>query len=121
MVLDRPGPAGPTGPLVPEDRPDSEPGPGEVRIDVAACAVCRTDLQLAEGDLAPHRRPVVPGHQVVGRISALGAGVDPAAHPLGARVGVAWIAGTCGRCRFCTSGRENLCEQATFTGWDRDG
>jgi propanol-preferring alcohol dehydrogenase len=94
---------------------------GEVCIEVSACAVCRTDLQLAEGDLAARRLPIVPGHQIVGRIVGHGPGVDAAAHPLGSRVGVAWIASTCGRCRFCTSGRENLCPDATFTGWDRDG
>jgi propanol-preferring alcohol dehydrogenase len=94
-------------------------GPDEVLIAVHACAVCRTDLQLAEGDLAARHLPVVPGHQVVGRVAALGPDVTD--HAVGDRVGVAWIAGTCGRCRFCTSGRENLCEEAAFTGWDRDG
>jgi propanol-preferring alcohol dehydrogenase len=98
------------------------PGPGDVLIDVAACAVCRTDLQLCEGDLPSRKLPVVPGHQVVGRVSALGPGVaDAYGVGLGDRVGVAWIAGTCGRCRACLSGRENLCVDATFTGWDVDG
>lgn len=100
-------------------RPDPDPGPGEVLLAVQACAVCRTDLQIAEGDLEPHVLPLVPGHQVVGRVAAVGAGVDPAR--LGQPVGLAWIAGTCGACRFCRSGRENLCERARFTGWDRDG
>jgi propanol-preferring alcohol dehydrogenase len=81
--------------------------------------VCRTDLQLVAGDLAARRLPIVPGHQAIGRVRAVGAGVDGAV--LGQRVGVAWIAGTDGTCRHCRAGRENLCEQATFTGWDRDG
>ena len=102
-------------------RDDPTPGPDEVLIAVSACAVCRTDLQLATGDLEARRLPIVPGHQVVGRIEGIGEAVDPTAHRLGSRVGVAWIASTCGRCRFCTSGRENLCEVARFTGWDRDG
>jgi propanol-preferring alcohol dehydrogenase len=81
--------------------------------------VCRTDLQLCEGDLIARRLPIVPGHQVVGTIATVGAGVTDLT--VGDRVGVAWIAGTCGRCRFCLSGRENLCVDATFTGWDVDG
>lgn len=114
--------AAPSDPaLAPEERPDPTPGPLDVVIRVTACGVCRTDLQIAEGDLPARRLPVVPGHQIVGRIVARGVDVDPVAHPLGARVGVAWIASACGRCRFCRSGRENLCEQATFTGWDHDG
>ncbi len=88
-------------------------------VAVAACGVCRTDLQLVTGDLEPRRLPVVPGHQAVGRIVAVGPGGD--ASRVGERVGVAWLAGTCGTCRFCRTGRENLCERATFTGWDRDG
>jgi len=99
--------------------PAPSPGPGEVLVEVAACGVCRTDLQLCEGDLGAHRLPVIPGHQVVGRIQAVGPGVDGGR--LGERVGITWLAGTCGTCRFCTSGRENLCESAEFTGWDRDG
>lgn len=94
-------------------------GPGQVRVRVGACAVCRTDLQLVTGELPARRLPIVPGHQVVGRIAATGDGVDPIR--IGRRVGIAWIAGACGSCRFCGSGRENLCERATFTGWDRDG
>lgn len=90
-------------------------------IDVSACAVCRTDLQIVEGDLPARRLPIVPGHQVVGRIAALGDGIDPVTHPVGQRVGVAWIASACGRCRFCASARENLCPELAFTGWDRDG
>ena len=117
--LEHPGPATDSGPLVRVAGTAPSPAAGEVLIEVHACAVCRTDLQLAEGDLPARRLPVVPGHQVVGTVSRLGPGVtDPA---IGDRVGVAWIAGTCGTCRFCTSGRENLCEVARFTGWDRDG
>ncbi len=120
MVLEQPGAAA-TSPVRLRARPRPEPAPGEILIDVAACAVCRTDLQLVEGDLAARHLPIVPGHQVVGRVAGHGPGVDPQARPLGARVGVAWIASTCGRCRFCRSGRENLCPDARFTGWDRDG
>ncbi|MEZ5115144.1 MAG: zinc-dependent alcohol dehydrogenase family protein [Candidatus Nanopelagicales bacterium] len=103
------------------DRRDDPPAPaaGEVLVRVHACAVCRTDLQIVTGDLPAHRLPVVPGHQVVGRVAAVGDGVDPAR--VGSRVGLAWIAGACGECRFCRSGRENLCPDATFTGWDVDG
>lgn len=117
-VLARPGSVD-ERPLVAQDREEPAPGPGEVRVEVAACAVCRTDLQLVTGDLPARSLPVVPGHQVVGLVSAVGEGVEPAR--VGARVGLAWIAGACGACRFCRSGRENLCEAATFTGWDRDG
>jgi alcohol dehydrogenase, propanol-preferring len=118
-VLRRPGPARPHGPLELEERDGLRPGRGEVLLAVSACAVCRTDLQLVEGDLPARRLPIVPGHQVVGHVVAVGDGVR--APVVGARVGVAWIASSCGRCRFCRSGRENLCPDSTFTGWDRDG
>ncbi len=118
MALRSPAPAA-TGPLVLEDRPAPEPGPGELRLRVSACAVCRTDLQICEGDLHARALPIVPGHQVVGVVDALGPGV--AGWGLGDRAGLTWLAGTDGTCRFCRSGRENLCEGATFTGWDRDG
>ncbi len=108
-----------TRPLRSADRLEFDPGPGEVSIDVGACAVCRTDLQIIEGDLAARSLPIVPGHQVVGRVRALGAGVER--WQVGSRVGIGWLAATCGTCRFCSSGRENLCESARFTGWDRDG
>lgn len=121
MELARPGQVGVDGPLRLRERADPVAQAGEVLLEVRACAVCRTDLQLVEGDLSPHLLPVVPGHQIVGTIIGCGDGVDPAAHPIGQRVGVAWIASTCGRCRFCRSGRENLCVEARFTGWDRDG
>lgn len=92
---------------------------GEVLIEVEACAVCRTDLQIASGELAARRLPIIPGHQVVGRVVEAGPGV---AEPVvGSRVGLVWLAGTCGQCRFCRTGRENLCLSAEFTGWDRDG
>jgi len=106
-------------PLAIVERPEREPAPGEIVIRVAACAVCRTDLQIAEGDLAPRRLPIVPGHQAVGRVVALGPGVEGWRE--GDRAGVAWLAGSCGRCGYCATGRENLCPDATFTGWDRDG
>jgi len=98
---------------------DPSPAAGELLIDVAACAVCRTDLQIAEGDLPARRLPIVPGHQAVGRVAALGAGV--AGWTPGDRVGVGWLGGACGDCAFCRDGRENLCADAVFTGWDRDG
>ena len=118
MVLARPGPIE-GAPLQPVDLPDPLPGPGELLLQVAACGVCRTDLQLAEGDLEARRLPVVPGHQIVGRVAAVGAEV--AGWAVGDRAGVGWPAGSCDTCGFCRSGRENLCEQARFTGWDRDG
>lgn len=101
------------------DRPVPLPGPGEIRVRVAVCGVCRTDLHLAEGDLAPRHRDVIPGHEVVGVIDALGEGASR--FELGERVGIAWLRGTCGTCRFCRKGDENLCVAPTFTGWDADG
>jgi propanol-preferring alcohol dehydrogenase len=99
--------------------PVPEPSPGEVRVRVLACGVCRTDLHLAEGDLLPRRPRTVPGHEVVGLVEARGAGADRFA--VGERIGIAWLRGTCGRCRWCRTGRENLCLAARFTGWDADG
>jgi propanol-preferring alcohol dehydrogenase len=104
--------------LVLSERPEPSPGPGEVAIDVEACGVCRTDLHIVEGEV-PAKLPVVPGHQAAGRIAAVGEGV--AGWKPGDAAGVTWMASTCGHCRFCTTGRENLCEEATFTGRDRDG
>jgi len=104
--------------LVPSDRPEPRPGPGEVAIAIEACGACRTDLHIAEGEV-PAKLPVVPGHQAAGRIAAVGEGVS--GWTVGDPAGVTWMASTCGVCRFCTSGRENLCEEATFTGRDRDG
>lgn len=117
-VVDRPGPVD-EGPLRLEERPLPVPSPGEVRVRVSACGVCRTDLHVAEGDLPAHKLGVVPGHEVVGTVDALGAGATRFAP--GDRVGVAWLRHTCGVCRFCRSGRENLCLSPRFTGWDNDG
>ena len=114
MVLTRP-----KTPLVLEERPDPMPGPGEIRVRVSACAVCRTDLHVVDGDLPPHRASVVPGHEIVGRIDALGEGVTDLV--LGERVGIPWLGHTCGTCPWCTGGAENLCDEPAFTGWDRDG
>jgi len=117
-AVDRPGPAS-GRPLRLVERPAPEPGPGEVRLAVSACGVCRTDLHLAEGDLAPRRPGTVPGHEVVGFVEELGPGTTR--FQVGERVGVAWLRGTCGRCRFCRRGHENLCVAPVFTGWDVDG
>jgi propanol-preferring alcohol dehydrogenase len=117
-VLERPGPVE-RGPLALVDRPAPEPGPGQVRLRVSTCGVCRTDLHLAEGDLAPKRPRVVPGHEVVGRVDALGESASR--FSIGDRVGIAWLRRTCGRCRFCLRGDENLCVAPAFTGWDEDG
>ena len=97
-----------------------EPAPGEVLIAVEACGVCRTDLHVVDGDLPRHRSPVVPGHEIVGRVLARG-DHEVGAPEVGARVGVPWLRSTCGRCRWCRSGAENLCEQSRYTGWDADG
>lgn len=106
-------------PLTAVERPDPMPGPGEVRVRVHACACCRTDLHVVEGDLEVSRLPLVPGHQVVGRVEMLGAGCTRLA--VGDRVGVAWLHRTCGVCEFCVRGEENLCVAAEFTGWTVDG
>jgi zinc-binding alcohol dehydrogenase family protein len=95
------------------------PDAARSRVRVAACGVCRTDLHLAEGDLQPRRRGTVPGHEVVGVVDVLGAGADR--FRIGDRIGIAWLRDTCGRCRWCRTGRENLCPDALFTGWDADG
>ncbi len=117
-LLERPAPAG-DGPLVVTSLPDPVPAPGELLLRVSACALCRTDLQICEGDLEARRLPVIPGHQAVGTVEALGEGVE--GWRVGDRAGVAWLAGACGDCPRCDAGRENLCEAAQFTGWDRDG
>jgi propanol-preferring alcohol dehydrogenase len=113
-----PGPVD-SQPLVPVEREVPVPGRGQIRLRVRVCGVCRTDLHLAEGDLLPKHHQVVPGHEVVGTVDAIGTGCDR--FSMGARVGVPWLARTCGRCRFCLSGRENLCVVPLFTGWDVDG
>ncbi len=108
-----------TAPLVIEEREVPLPGPGEIGIRVHACGVCHTDLHIAEGDLPPHRLPVVLGHQVVGTVDRLGPDVTPDLE--GRRVGVTWLAHACGSCASCVRGEENLCPQAQFTGYDVDG
>ncbi|WP_182906501.1 zinc-binding alcohol dehydrogenase family protein [Microbispora sp. H13382] len=117
-VVARPGPVA-TRPLERAVLPDPVPGPGELLVRVEACAVCRTDLHLAEGDLPPRRPRTVPGHEVVGRVAGLGP--DTAGPPVGTRVGVAWLRSTCGRCHYCLRGAENLCPASAYTGWDADG
>lgn len=107
------------GPLVPVERSVPNPGHGQVQVRVRACGVCRTDLHLAEGDLAPRRPGVVPGHEVVGVVDAVGSGCTLLAED--DRVGIPWLARTCGVCRFCRAGAENLCTDPRFTGWDVDG
>jgi alcohol dehydrogenase, propanol-preferring len=96
--------------------PDPEPGPGDVLLEVAACGICRTDLHVVDGELTRPKLPLVPGHQIVGRLAA-----DGERFAAGDRVGVPWLGWTCGECRYCRSGRENLCDRARFTGYDRDG
>jgi alcohol dehydrogenase, propanol-preferring len=108
-----------TLPLQLVELPTPEPGPCEVRLKVHCCAICRTDLHVIEGDLPRRKLPVVPGHQVVGSIDALGEGSHRFA--IGERVGVAWLRHTCGLCEYCRAGRENLCERAHFTGYSADG
>nr|WP_233560253.1 zinc-dependent alcohol dehydrogenase family protein [Oleomonas cavernae] len=106
-------------PLVAETRPDPEPGRGEIRVRVEACAVCRTDLHVVDGELPDVRLPVVPGHEIVGIVDRLGAGV--AVPALGTRVGIPWLGHTCGHCPYCADGHENLCDEPVFTGCTRDG
>lgn len=114
MVLERVG-----APLVPVERPDPQPGPNELRLKVEACAVCRTDLHVVDGDLPHPKLPLVPGHEIVGIVDLVGQGVDPAR--IGRRVGVPWLGHTCGTCPYCNSGAENLCDRPLFTGYTRDG
>jgi len=114
MVSDGPG-----KPLRPERRGPPAYGPGQVLIRIAACGVCRTDLHLIDGELPQARYPIVPGHEIVGRVVATGTGVTGLG--AGERVGVPWLGATCGRCRYCRSGQENLCDNARFTGCDIDG
>jgi propanol-preferring alcohol dehydrogenase len=106
-------------PLVLEERNAPSPGPGQVRLRIEACGVCRTDLHIVDGDLAAPRLPLVPGHEIVGIVDALGSGVSVPA--LGARVGVPWLGRACGVCAFCVAGQENLCDAPVFTGYQRDG
>ncbi|MBU0640713.1 MAG: zinc-dependent alcohol dehydrogenase family protein [Planctomycetes bacterium] len=108
-----------TAPLQLRELPDPQPAAGEVRLRVRCCAICRTDLHVIEGDLTRAKLPIIPGHQVVGDVDALGAGCTRLA--VGQRVGVAWLRRTCGCCAYCRAGRENLCEEARFTGYHADG
>jgi propanol-preferring alcohol dehydrogenase len=117
-IVDRPGPID-DGPLRLVEREVPVAGPGELRVRISTCGVCRTDLHLAEGDLPPHGAGVVPGHEIVGTVDQLGPGSRRFA--LGDRVGVAWLRRTCGTCPYCARGDENLCAAPSFTGWDADG
>lgn len=117
-MVRRPGPID-GHPLALVDKEAPSPAAGEILVEVKACGVCRTDLHLAEGDLAPHGPDRVPGHEVVGRV--VGRGREAGRFALGQRVGIPWLRRTCGRCRFCLNGRENLCLAPAFTGWDADG
>jgi propanol-preferring alcohol dehydrogenase len=114
MVLRRPGET-----LCVEERPLPVPGAGEMRVKVEACGVCRTDLHVVDGELEHPHLPIIPGHEIVGRVDAIGAGVE--GFSLGERVGVPWLGHTCGVCPYCASGRENLCDDPLFTGYTRDG
>jgi propanol-preferring alcohol dehydrogenase len=118
MLLSENAPIG-KSPLSWREAPDPQPGPGEVRLRVRCCAICRTDLHVIEGDLPQAKLPVIPGHQVVGTVDALGPGCGRL--KIGDRVGIAWLRHTCGACSFCRAGRENLCESAQFTGYHADG
>src|SRR5215475_6427043 len=114
MVLERPG-----SPLVLRERPVPTPSAGEILVEIAACGVCRTDLHVVDGELPDPKLPIVPGHEIVGRVAALGADVKGVA--LGERVGVPWLGHTCQVCAYCRDGRENLCDAPLFTGYTRDG
>lgn len=114
MVLMRPG-----QPLKWEVLPRRHPGAGEIRVRVSACGVCRTDLHVVDGELAGPSLPVVPGHEIVGRVEELGQGVEGLR--LGERVGIPWLGWTCGICRYCAAGHENLCDRPLFNGYTRDG
>jgi len=114
MVLDRPG-----QPLVMRERPVPQPAAGEILVAVSACGVCRTDLHVVDGELPHPKLPIVPGHEIVGRVAALGSGVT--GFEITQRVGVPWLGATDGVCPYCRAGRENLCDAPLFTGYTRDG
>ena len=118
MILARTADVG-TSPLQLREYPMPEPGPGEVLVCLTICGICRTDLHVIEGELANPSLPLIPGHQAVGVVSQVGAGVSE--RTVGERVGIAWLQYTCGICEFCMSGRENLCERARFTGYQVNG
>jgi propanol-preferring alcohol dehydrogenase len=113
MVLSRAGER-----LAIEERPEPQPKRGEIRLRVEACGVCRTDLHVVDGDLPDPKLPIVPGHEIVGRVEAVG---EDVALKVGARVGVPWLGHTCGHCPYCRTARENLCDAPLFTGYTRDG
>jgi alcohol dehydrogenase, propanol-preferring len=114
MILEKPQTA-----LQYQDVPDPVPGPGQVLVRVAACGVCRTDLHVVDGELSDAKLPIIPGHEIVGRVEAIGPGVDRLR--IGDRVGVPWLGSTCGRCTFCQTNQENLCDAPQFTGYQIDG
>lgn len=118
MVLERPGPIE-SSPLVLHEVPDPAPGPGQVLVRIELCGVCRTDLHIVEGELPPHKQPVIPGHEIVGRVMDLGPGCSRL--KVGDWVGVAWLHQTDGTCRYCRRDQENLCDSPLFTGYDVDG
>ena len=106
-------------PLTPVELPRPEPGPGQVLVKIAACGVCRTDLHVCDGELEHPKLPLIPGHEIVGRVAARGPGVERFRE--GERVGVPWLGFTCGQCRYCRNGQENLCDRPGFTGYTLDG
>lgn len=114
MILEQPG-----NPLKAVELPDPEPGPGQIQVAISACGVCRTDLHVVDGDLTEPKLPIIPGHEIVGDISALGAGVE--GFKAGDRVGIPWLGHTCGSCGYCRSNAENLCDEPGFTGYQIDG
>jgi len=114
MILEQPG-----APLKLAEMPDPEPGPGQIQVAISACGVCRTDLHVVDGDLTEPKLPIIPGHEIVGDVSALGTGVE--GFRLGDRVGIPWLGHTCGCCSYCRSNRENLCDEPGFTGYQIDG
>lgn len=118
MALEKPAPIE-SAPLREIDAPIPAPGPGEILVRIRTCGVCRTDLHVSEGDLTPRHPRIIPGHEIVGLVEKRGVGASRFAQ--GARVGVAWLRETCGKCLYCRRGRENLCPNARFTGWDHDG
>lgn len=117
-VVHGPGPIE-TGPMRYGTKPIPSPQPSELLVQVRTCGVCRTDLHVTEGDLAPHSATITPGHEIVGTVVALGPEVS--GYSIGDRVGIAWLRKTCGTCRYCRRGAENLCPQSLYTGWDKDG
>jgi len=118
MVLDKPGSIE-TAPLAEREVPTPEPGPGEILARVEVCGVCRTDLHVVEGELPPHKQPIIPGHEIVGRVERRGPGAER--FQVGDRVGIAWLHRSDGVCRYCRRGQENLCDHPRFTGYDVDG